>query len=452
MTKSIITIDDLSLSQINSIFDLADEFLEKGAWKVRGRRRSADQFILSTLFYEPSTRTRFSFESAMLRLGGHVISSADSASTSAAKGETIADTVRVMENYADIIVIRHPWEGAARVAAEFSDVPIINAGDGAHEHPTQTLCDLYTLRREKKKLKDLNVLLCGDLKNGRTVHSLVYALARFGADIHTRSAPGFGLPEHVRERLKNKYGFEPHEGDFDEIDAVYRAPDDQSNLFEVDLMLQQPSNRNRHERGRNIDACYVTRLQMERLEGGSTGQYPVVNGKFLKKKRYAKSSVLHPLPRVDELGYDMDRDPRGIYFKQASYGVPIRMALISALLELKTSLAVDPQWKPYDYEVYSSRSGLRCRGSRCITNHDAERRHLVPKFWLVADKPVTLRCVYCEHELKPLLVGGCDSKAFASSSDWKSVKRENRVFFFDEDNARSQGFHPRRRKLKLVSA
>jgi aspartate carbamoyltransferase catalytic subunit len=431
--RSVITIDDLSLPEINSIFDLADQFLEGDAWKVRGRWALADKHILATLFYEPSTRTRFSFESAMLRLGGHILSSADPATTSSVKGETIADTVRVVENYADIIVIRHPWEGAARVAEEFTSIPVINAGDGAHEHPTQTLCDLYTLRREKKKLKDLNVLICGDLKNGRTVHSLVYALARFGADIHIKAAPGFGLPEHVSDRLKNKYGFEPHEASREDVDAVYRAP-------------------SKHERGKHIDVCYVTRLQMERLEGDHIGQYPVVNGKFLKKKEYAHSSVLHPLPRVDELGYDMDRDPRGVYFKQASYGVPIRMALIRALLELNFSFGRDSKWNPYNYETYCSAIGVRCEGIRCITNHEAEKRHLKPKFWIVVADPVTLRCVYCERELKPHCVGSLGSRKLAKAVEYTNTESAGRVFFANARDARSHGFHYPRRTLTEFTA
>jgi aspartate carbamoyltransferase catalytic subunit len=451
--RSVITIDDLSLQEINSIFDLADQFLEGNAWRVRGRRDLANQHILSTLFYEPSTRTRFSFESAMLRLGGHILSSADPASTSSVKGETIADTVRVVENYADIIVIRHPWEGAARVAEEFTSVPIINAGDGAHEHPTQTLCDLYTLRREKKRLKDLNVLICGDLKNGRTVHSLVYALARFGADIHIKAAPGFGLPEHVSDRLKNKYGFEPDETSGANVDAVYRAPDQQSSFMLVDFHVQQHAERSRSERGKHFDVCYVTRLQMERLEGDHVGQYPVVNGKFLKKKEYAHSSVLHPLPRVDELGYDLDIDPRAVYFKQASYGVPIRMALIRALLELNFCFARDPKWNPYNYEKYSNALGVHCEWSRCITNHEAEKRHLKPKFWIVVEHdPVTLRCVYCEHEVKPQCVGNLGLKKLAKSAEYKSIEPKDRVFFLNASDARGHGFHYPRATAKEHTA
>src|SRR5262245_40610445 len=202
MPRSVVTIDDLTNDEMEEIFRLADEFLgemttPEEPYRIRGRRQTAGKFVLATLFFEASTRTRLSFESAMTRLGGHCLSSSDASQTSAAKGETIADMVRVVSNYADAIVIRHPFEGAARVAADYATVPVINAGDGSHEHPTQTLCDLYTLRaaqaqkgqpRSIQSLKNLNVVVWGDLRYGRTVHSLVYALARLHARIIPRPA------------------------------------------------------------------------------------------------------------------------------------------------------------------------------------------------------------------------------------------------------------------------
>src|SRR5262245_20578251 len=311
MVRHLVTIDDLSDGEISNIFALADEILAKHAdpekpWRVTGRMPLAEEFILETLFYEPSTRTRFSFESAMTRLGGRVLSSADPKTTSAAKGETIADTVRVLQNYADLIVIRHPCEGAVKVAADFADVPIINAGDGGHEHPTQTLCDLYTLQREKGSLKNLNVLLWGDLKNGRTVHSLVYGLARFGARIIPWPAEGFGLPEHVIRRLRRDYDCTPVAGeapagaDGFSVDVVYVTPEKphQRSLFsDVQekgtgvLRVRLP-----HKALSRIDACYVTRLQKERLtDDTGPDTYPVVDARFLKDRRYRQSSVMHPL-------------------------------------------------------------------------------------------------------------------------------------------------------------
>src|SRR5665213_322450 len=215
MKRDVITINDLTNAEIEEIFDLADRYLaemsrEPHAHRVRGRRSDANGCLMTSLFYEPSTRTRFSFEAAMVRLGGSVLGTVDPVTSSAAKGESLADTVRVMENYADLIVMRHPNEGAARAAAEYVDIPVINGGDGGHEHPTQTLCDLYTLRRENQSLRELNVLLVGDLKNGRTIHSLVYGLARFSATIIPMPAKGFELPEHVGRRLQEDYGYHPY--------------------------------------------------------------------------------------------------------------------------------------------------------------------------------------------------------------------------------------------------
>ncbi len=203
--RGLISIADLTNEEIEEIFSLADS-----ADKLRADRVGAGQ-IMATLFYEPSTRTRLSFESAMQRLGGSVISCSDMKASSTAKGETVADTAKVVSSYADVLVVRHYWDGAVQAMAEHADVPVINAGDGGHEHPTQTLCDLYTLRKEKGDLKGLTVVVCGDLKNGRTIHSLVYALARFGANVVTLAANGMELPQYVIERLEREYdyGFAP---------------------------------------------------------------------------------------------------------------------------------------------------------------------------------------------------------------------------------------------------
>src|SRR5215831_7220678 len=195
----VVSIDDLTLPEIERIFTLADEFADALG---RGANLAvANGLIMATLFYEPSTRTRLSFESAMHRLGGAVISSADMRASSAAKGESLADTVRIVSAYADLIVLRHPHDGAARVAAEYAPCPVLNAGDGSREHPTQTLCDLYILRRKKGHLRGLTVAICGDLKFGRTVHSLIYALARFGANIVAVPNRGMAVPDYVLERL-----------------------------------------------------------------------------------------------------------------------------------------------------------------------------------------------------------------------------------------------------------
>ena len=466
MVRHLVTIDDLSEAEIEAIFSLTDEILKQTAtpdkpYRVRGRLPWASDFILATLFYEASTRTRFSFESAMLRLGGNVLSSADPKTTSAAKGETIADTIRVLENYADVVVIRHPCEGSVRVAAEYADVPIINAGDGGHEHPTQTLCDLYTLRREKGTLKNLNVLLWGDLKNGRTVHSLVYGLARFGARIIPLPAEGFGLPDHVTRRLLRDYDCVPlakddlHQpaGDEFPVDVVYVTPDKphQRSLFSdvkekgADVLrVRLP-----HNALSKIDACYVTRLQKERMAGSeSTEPYPVVDLEFLKDRRYKQSSVMHPLPRVNELGYDLDNDARAVYFKQASYGVPVRMALIAALLDIKPGIlgAAPPKKKHFVY----ARQTVHCDNPQCVTALESEQRYLSPKYLVVVeDEQLVSRCVYCEHESVPEFVGRTSTKKYeANRMRWESVP-DDIMLFPDEPTAIAAGYQPYKNRVKV---
>src|ERR1700719_2079200 len=209
-TRHIVSINDLSNKDIETIFEIAQSYLDalpdrNFSYRIGRSTDVASDFILASLFYQPSTRTRLSFESAMLRLGGDTITSADPATSSAAKGESLADTVRVIANYADLIVIRHPRDGAARLAADYSPVPVINAGDGSHEHPTQTLCDLFTLKKKNKHLKNLKIAISGDLKGSRPIHSFVYALARFGANIDPMPAPGMELPAHVDRRLREEY-------------------------------------------------------------------------------------------------------------------------------------------------------------------------------------------------------------------------------------------------------
>src|SRR5208283_272752 len=272
----IVSIEDLDTSDIERVFALADQF---AAQLERGEQiDAAAGLIMATLFYEPSTRTRLSFESAMHRLGGAVISSADMHASSAAKGESLADTVRVVAGYADLIVLRHPHDGAARVAAEYAPCPVLNAGDGSREHPTQTLCDLYILRKKKGHLKGLTVALCGDLKFGRTVHSLIYALARFGANIVAVPYNGMNVPDYVLERVatESKYGLstvtmEELRSLAGGIDALYLTPNapHQMALFTSDMPLQgalpavaAPA---------ALDAIYLTRLQRDRMDDEEGG-------------------------------------------------------------------------------------------------------------------------------------------------------------------------------------
>ena len=335
----LVSIDDLETAEIERIFDLADSL--SGALEAGRPPALASGLIMATLFYEPSTRTRLSFESAMHRLGGSVISSADMHASSAAKGESLADTVRVVSTYADMIVVRHPYDGAARVAAEYATVPIINAGDGSREHPTQTLCDLYVLRRKKGHLKGLTVALCGDLKFGRTVHSLIYALARFGANIVAVPYGGMDVPEYVLARVAAESNYGLSTVTIDELkslagglDALYLTPSKphQMALFTGEMPLERmPAARP----PTLLDAFYVTRLQRERFTGGEQAQpgYGHFDARALRTTRTQEAVVMHPLPRTDELAYELDSDPRAVYFEQAAAGVPVRMALIAWMLE-----------------------------------------------------------------------------------------------------------------------
>ncbi|MFH0847673.1 MAG: aspartate carbamoyltransferase [Chloroflexota bacterium] len=466
--RSIVTINDLANREIEGVFSLADEMsntMKEQYGLLRGK-------ILATLFFEPSTRTRLSFEAAMHRLGGDVISVAEAKSTSIAKGETIADTAKIVGSYADIIVIRHPWEGAAKVVADYAGVPVINAGDGSHEHPTQTLCDLYTIKKERGNIRGLKIALWGDLKNGRTVHSLIYALARFGAIILFRPGPGLEVPEHVIRKLTAEFGgeFKRYETLTESVkskklpvDAMYITPDNPHQL------AMMPDVRLDLELKRGIDALYVTRLQMERLaqeEGTLRETYPVVNKKLLSEKEFQKALVMHPLPRVDELAYELDADPRSMYFKQAARGIPIRMALLSLLLgakELPPAREEEPAPK-VSYPLYRREYGIRCANPRCISIQPSEREYITPDFQIISSQPLTLRCSYCEHETNPLYIASTDwhegrveeKKYHAADSQWtQRIKPENLILFDSKKEAEAHGFRasrftgaPKRRQMK----
>jgi aspartate carbamoyltransferase catalytic subunit len=257
--------------------------------------------ILATIFYEPSTRTRLSFETAMKRLGGEVIGFGDIENTSVAKGESLIDTIRVVSNYCDIIVLRHPAEGSARLASEYSSVPVINAGDGSNQHPTQTLLDLYTIKREIGRIDNIKVAFVGDLKYGRTVHSLSYALALF-EDVELRfiSPKELRMPKEIIEDLKGKVKIY----ESDKIDDL------------------------------DVDVVYVTRIQKERFP--DLNEYQKVKGSYRIKKEHVENKnliVMHPLPRVDEIDYEVDKLPQAKYFKQSFYGIPVRMAILKILIE-----------------------------------------------------------------------------------------------------------------------
>jgi len=296
---------DFSVEEMDNIFELAGDIINhpvKYSDSMKGK-------LLATLFYEPSTRTRFSFEAAMLRLGGQVIGFSEPGSSSVSKGESVADTIKTVGCYADIAVMRHPKEGAPKVASLYSDIPVINAGDGGHQHPTQTLTDLLTIKTVKGRLSDLTIGFCGDLKFGRTVHSLIKALSRYeNIKIVLISPDELKVPEYIRSEIliKNKI-------DFTEAERIEDVIGD-------------------------LDILYMTRVQKERFF--NEDDYIRLKDRFIldkEKMELAKDSmiVLHPLPRVNEIAYEIDSDPRAMYFRQAKYGMYVRMALMLKLLGVK---------------------------------------------------------------------------------------------------------------------
>lgn len=421
--RDLISIADLSNEEVEEIFRLADAMQD--VQKGRSGLRPCDGRIMATLFYEPSTRTRLSFESAMQRLGGSVISCSDMKSSSAAKGESVADTAKVVSSYADVLVVRHHWDGAVQAMAEYADVPIVNAGDGSHEHPTQTLCDLYTLKKEKGDLKGLTVVICGDLKNGRTIHSLVFALARFGANVVTLAAGGMELPQYVIERLEREYHYNlaplvsnDLKAVVTETDAIYLTPSQphQLALFtQVDSDIQ--SRLTHMASGMKYDAFYVTRKQKERMKEGTTGggNYPTIGPEFLKERRFKDTVVMHPLPRVDELSQEVDKDRRGIYFKQAAYGVPVRMALLKFLFDELDSQRRAAVRKGLVLFENRDSAGPQCSNANCVTVTETSSTH--PRFEVLFSGPggaLILRCFYCDHRVKVQFVGHSTSKRYCA--------------------------------------
>jgi aspartate carbamoyltransferase catalytic subunit len=416
MTRDVLAIGDLANEEIEEIFRRAEAMEERLA---RGEAlHAASGEIMATLFYEPSTRTRLSFEAAMWRLGGAVISASDMKSSSAVKGETLADTATVVSSYADLIVLRHFWDGAARLAAEHADVPVINAGDGSHEHPTQTLCDLYTLKRAKGSLKGLTVAVGGDLKRGRTVHSLVRALARFGANIVIVPARGLEFPEWLLESLAEEHGYRPTVARAEDlralardVHALYLTPAKPHQLalftdveFDLGARLTSPE-------PITLDALYMTRQQRERREGDADddGDYLRVDTETFQDPTMRNTLLMHPLPRTGEISATLDRDPRSIYFRQAAVGVPVRMALITFVLEQRGGAARGRRAPP---EAGALRVGSLCGNPNCITRREevlsdqrfrlhrepAGRAHLV--------------CLYCDHEVRIQVIGNRRSKHF----------------------------------------
>ena len=439
--RDLVSIEDLSTAEILELFRHADEFRANlHAWSELCRGA-----IMATLFFEPSTRTRLSFESAMLRLGGGVITAADEKATSRAKGESLADTVRVVGgSYADILVVRHPEDGAARVAARYARVPVINGGDGAHEHPTQTLCDLYTLWKEKGRLEGLEVVLCGDLRYSRTIHSFCYALARFGANIVTMPYPGFELPDYVLHRLRRDFGVTASTASVGDLPGIAGSSNAAAYLTaSKPHQLALFTNLTNVEVNR-IDAIYMTRAQRERHAGEETKNYPRLSRSTLGAAAAKDARIMHPLPRVDEIDYDVDDDPRSIYFRQAELGVPMRMALMAFLLGRIQLRAARPATSAVAPGITAG-AGLRCNNERCITNNEGVR-YLTRDFRLrETESPPVLSCAYCEREVEARFVGHAQSRIAHrySSAEARRIKAAHRVYFESESQAQAAGFEYR---------
>lgn len=354
-----IRIEDLTSGEMLRFFELARDMeimREMGSDLCKGR-------ILGAMFYEPSTRTRLSFESAMFRLGGNVLGFADPNSTSFSKKETLADTIHMLCNYADVLVIRHFWAGAARLAALHSTAPVVNAGDNANQHPTQTLTDLYTLWKAREDLSGMTVGVCGDLRFGRAAHSLVYGLAAFGVHIVLIAPEGLELPEEERWRLDQQYGAKV---------SLARHP---GHVIE------------------DLDAIYVNRLQKERLPDDLDAeeiqriarQYRIDAALIARAK--PTCLALHPLPRVDELARELDSDPRAVYFEQSSNGVPARMALLALALGRAPRNPFEP--KKTETQTHASRV---CRSKTCVTAHEPDVPALTEMVGLTEPRRV---CHYC---------------------------------------------------------
>ncbi len=359
--KHLIDPTDLSKQETEEILDLALDIIanpSKYSDTCRGK-------ILATLFYEPSTRTRLSFTSAMMSLGGNVLGFADAKSSSVSKGETVEDTVRVVSCFADIIAMRHHIEGAQLDGANVSGIPIINAGDGSHAHPTQTLTDLLTIRRELGYLDNLTIGFCGDLKFGRTVHSLIKALSRYpGTKVVLIAPDELRLPDYIKQDVCVSRGIP-----FKEVSTIEEA------MPELDIL-------------------YMTRVQQERFLDEE--EFDRVKDCFVldaKKMGLAKEKmcVLHPLPRVNEILKEVDSDPRAAYFRQVQNGKFVRMALISKLLEWKD----DPQHPmPSRYTDVLPVSRLKCHNPKCITNNE----EVEPKIHV--NENGVARCLYCDSKAR----------------------------------------------------
>lgn len=352
--RNLIEIEDFSVEELDELIRVGKDISihpERYADKMKGR-------ILATLFFEPSTRTKFSFEAAMLRLGGQVIGFSDVKNSSVSKGESLKDTVKTVSCYTDIIAMRHPLEGAARLASEVLDVPLINAGDGGHQHPTQTLTDLLTISKEKGRLDHLNIALVGDLKYGRTVHSLVEAMNRYDNNTYLFVSPKeLEMPDYIKNTVKGGCFFEMRNLE----DALPKA-----------------------------DVVYMTRIQRERFDDMET--YERLKNVYVLDEEKMKlalpdATIMHPLPRVNEITEDVDKDPRAKYFEQARNGMYIRMALILKLVTDAEQNPAKPEETKYD-TIYSN-----CPNPKCVTNHQYVKQ---VAFYKKTAEDGAYSCQYCD--------------------------------------------------------
>lgn len=360
--RSLIDIVDFSVEELQQLLDTACDIIDNPAKysdACRGKK-------LATLFFEPSTRTRLSFEAAMYELGGNVLGFSEAGSSSATKGESVADTAKMISCYADIMAMRHPKEGAPYVASKAATIPVINAGDGGHCHPTQTLTDLLTIYREHGRLENLTVGFCGDLKYGRTVHSLIAALSRYtGIKIVLISPEALQLPEYVRVEILDK-----------------------CNIPYVETSCLE-------EAIPQLDILYMTRIQRERFDDPAQYErlkdsYVLTPDKLVDAKETMR--ILHPLPRVNEISVKVDTDPRAAYFRQALNGKFVRMALILKLLEEAQKVHEEEQEEVVINTIF-------CDNPRCITSCEQEIDHI---FRCVNREHGIYRCIYCEAKKKSI--------------------------------------------------
>lgn len=357
--KNLIEIKDLSVEEIEELIKVAKSIMQhpENYWEKCKHKK------LATLFFEPSTRTRLSFEAAMMELGGNVLGFSEANSSSSAKGESVSDTIRTVGCYADIIAMRHPKEGAPLVASLKTTVPIINAGDGGHNHPTQTLTDLLTISCEKGRLDNLTIGLCGDLKYGRTVHSLITAMSRYKSIKFVLISPDeLKIPEYVKEEILEKNNIEYIE------------------TGDIEKYMEK------------LDILYMTRVQRERFFNEE--DYIRLKDSYILNKEKLKNArkdlcIMHPLPRVNEISIEVDNDPRAAYFRQANYGKYIRMALILKLInQNKENSTINKNAKK---EIINK---IKCKNPNCITTIEQEIDHV---FVLTDEEKNIYRCKYCEH-------------------------------------------------------